>query len=1103
MNRLPRETGMRNPLPFVITVLCLLVGLAWAQEPEAQAMLAQARAAWEREAFDEAATRYRDLRDRAPEDAFVRAGEAQFWLQASLARAGRLEESIAETRVFLEKHPTHRSCDYALYFLGLHLRELGRTEEARAAWTKVIQEHPNGGMVEHARAALEGGVSGGRTTPAPRPREWTEAAEGAGRWLARLAEARGEGVVWPEYEGTRARKVGFYEGAAGIGLFFLNLHRVTGKPEYRDLARNAGRGLLDRAERTESGTSWREEHESDDGKVSALQPSPALYVGAGGIGWFFLALHADTGERSWLDAARGAADGILAAARKEGAAWSWGDDTDIISGPAGFGLFLLDLHRATGDGRYLDGAARAADGLLKVGVKDGDGMKWKSSASLDRFYTGASHGTAGIADFLLRVHKATREARYLQAAEAGARWLLRSAVPDGEGSKWCHYQPGAVDRFQTGWCHGPAGTGRFFLDLHEVTGRREHLDAAVRGGRWLMSEVAAGSPEPRFYGLSMCCGAAGVGDFLLDLHRAVGDGRVLEAAAQVGRHLAAKAHADGDGFKWTNAEHPDGEGKTWFGTGYMTGAAGVGSFLLRLDATMRGMGDRFLVFADKTAIGDPPAAETAEYVVATDRAEADPAYAAVRRLAEHRKGTIVRFRPGEWASLQARLAALRPRHVAFVLPPEVIDLNLHRSILALACRLDADPFVDFAFGYVTGDTPQRMIEMVEHGIRVEAEGLPRTWNEGSVVSQTGSFVSAAAGPPAARSRGFTGRDIHWACVEDDPDVRNFVRKHLPLLAGRGVMSLSGNGDPEGIWLFHDQRNVDREKHWAFDPAKIGHDPDGTMPRITAEAFRGLDLAGAVVWSGTCHSGVLSRAFIEGDIVSTFGRVDRQTEYRVPAERSLARAILACGPVAFLAPIGPNHGYSCLVEQNRAVATGESLGEVMRGRYNEIVLVEGLPLSPEIYRPGEPEFHEDPMRGGGVNRVLYGDPALRPFPAGGRTPFAPVVVREGDGLRITCTVAEEDAFEGWDMFGGDREHPERVRVAVPVPEGFVPAVESVAAAARGRDGKAIPLARTCMAALEQIDGRQVLHLQAGAGRGELSTAGIVVEFRVKPRSATPD
>jgi hypothetical protein len=93
-------------------------------------------------------------------------------------------------------------------------------------------------------------------------------------------------------------------------------------------------------------------------------------------------------------------------------------------------------------------------------------------------------------------------------------------------------------------------------------------------------------------------------------------------------------------------------------------------------------------------------------------------------------------------------------------------------------------------------------------------------------------------------------------------VLDFVDKHLSDLERAGVITMTGNGDPQGIWLFDDHRNMDRARHWDFDPARVGRDEDGSMPRILAARIAKLHLANPVVWSGTCHSGAVQRVFVE-------------------------------------------------------------------------------------------------------------------------------------------------------------------------------------------------------------------------------------------------
>jgi len=1074
----------------LVVLLCTIAALARVGlAQDADALLAKARDHWAAGRYQEAGDAYKQLRDDCPDHEFVRSGGAQFWLWACLDNAGRTDDAIREIDAFLRDYPDHPSCGYALYFLGAAHAKLGDTAKAEEAWRRLLESYPDDPMAARARAALEGS---GPTRPDPTRdlgTDFLDYAAGAAEWLKANATPDGGGLAWPEYGGQTAHPVSFYGGAAGVCLFFLNMHAVTGKQEYADLARQAAAFLTSRAVKRDGGLAWQDEEERDDGAIER-STSPGLYSGAAGIGYVFLCLHRLLGDSEYLEQARGAAEELLASA-KDG---HWDESTDIISGAAGIIPFLLEMNRETGDAKYLDCARSAAEWLLSQGEEDGDGTKWRTAASLERYYTGFSHGTAGVAYALARVYQATSDRRFLEAAERGARWLRSVATEEGGGMKWFHYAPNHLDSFWTGWCHGPAGTCRLFVMLHEMTGEPEYLEAARQGMAWVMSVADPKKEDAEFWGRSMCCGATGIADFALDLYLATGDDAYLEYAGGVARRLMREAKADGTGFRWTNSDTPDERGKVYYGTGHMIGAAGTGTLFLKLHAVLNNAEGRVTPFADKPAAAERADLPKSSHVVLTDLPDDDPYSEAARKLVDYRHGTIVRFEADRLLALRRKLHALQPRYVALVLRPESIDANLQRRMIALATRMDADPFPDFAFGFITGATPEDAIGMVDRTIAAERSGLPKRLVTTSVISEGSCGVYDGADDSLAARLGYDGERVYWACRESDPGVRDFARENMNRLEHSGIVGFYGCGDPEGIWLFSDQRNRDDSKHWDFDPAKVGQDPGGEMPRVTADMLRGLDLGGAVVWSGTCHSGVLRRAFVESDIVSTFGRVSHVTEYDVPADRSLGLAILSDGPSAFLAPIGPNHGYACLPEMYRALSAGLPLGDVMRSRYCEVVLACGGKLDGQLYVPGAPELTEDAMRGGGLNRALFGDPAYHPFPSTDTDYLATTVDPSRDGLLVKCRVVDESAGMFWDMFGDDRANPERLYTVVELPEQLV-AVGDVTATATAADGTAVPVSG-CRWAIEEIDGKRLVHLQANAARGALQHNGVVVEFTVR-------
>jgi lantibiotic modifying enzyme len=103
--------------------------------------------------------------------------------------------------------------------------------------------------------------------------------------------------------------------------------------------------------------------------------------------------------------------------------------------------------------------------------------------------------------------------------------------------------------------------------------------------------LASGIPEQRTPGfwnnVSQCCGSAGVAQFMLDLHGSSRDPKHLAFARKMTADLLARATRDEKGTRWIQAEHRVQPDLLVAQTGYMQGAAGIGMWLLRLDAQQR------------------------------------------------------------------------------------------------------------------------------------------------------------------------------------------------------------------------------------------------------------------------------------------------------------------------------------------------------------------------------------------------------------------------------------------------------------------------------------------------------------------------------------
>jgi lantibiotic modifying enzyme len=407
-----------------------------------------------------------------------------------------------------------------------------------------------------------------------------DAALAAARWLESVALAEPHGLAWMPDPGQPALPhldLSLYHGVSGVALFFAALFESTGDTSHRRLAMGAGSTLLERL---------------DDEPLEA-----GLYTGAAGIGTSLLELWRATGDARFRDGAAAVVERLRRSARPAGAGADWNESTDIVSGSAGIGLFLLAAGDRLGSAPARELAQAAGRRLVELGQTAPGGLRWAMTPDFPRTMPNFSHGTAGVAYFLATLHRdavspATGPGPFLDAAVAGARHLATIAER-GESDELCliyHHEPGGEDLHYLSWCHGPAGTARLFHRLHEITGDSEWRSWVERSARAVLE---SGIPEVRTPGywnnVSQCCGAAGVLDFSLSLYRATGGERYLGFGRRIGADIVHRGTSDdAGGLAWVQAEHRLQPELLVAQTGYMQGAAGIGMALLRLHVVEQG-----------------------------------------------------------------------------------------------------------------------------------------------------------------------------------------------------------------------------------------------------------------------------------------------------------------------------------------------------------------------------------------------------------------------------------------------------------------------------------------------------------------------------------
>jgi len=419
-------------------------------------------------------------------------------------------------------------------------------------------------------------------------RRHLEVALAAERFIRTAAVAEPSGTSWlADPSDLASGRRDLYTGGAGVVLFYLELHRATDDPAHLAVARSGADALLASIDGSRVAAS------GDAAPLGAIS-DPGLYTGLAGIGFVLGEMARQAGDPRYRDGARRIVSLLETRAIARGDGVEWNDTTDIVSGSAGIGLFLLHAADALDlpDARAL--AGRAGRRLLERGRDEVGGRSWPMDDTSTQRFPNFAHGTAGVAYFLATLYQATQDRAFLDAALAGASYLQAIATTDGDSCLIFHHEPDPAGRslHYLGWCHGPAGTARLWYRLWQATGDRAWLDWMSRSARAI---IASGIPDTRTPGfwnnVGVCCGSAGVAEFFLAHHRVTGDAASLAFARRVSAQILGAAIRDGSGIRWPHAEHRRRPSEIAAQTGWMQGAAGIGGWFLHLDAVERGAGE--------------------------------------------------------------------------------------------------------------------------------------------------------------------------------------------------------------------------------------------------------------------------------------------------------------------------------------------------------------------------------------------------------------------------------------------------------------------------------------------------------------------------------
>lgn len=233
--------------------------------------------------------------------------------------------------------------------------------------------------------------------------------------------------------------------------------------------------------------------------------------------------------------------------------------TDLIIGAAGVGIGALILHQATGDPAHLGVLDRCLASVVdSERVESAFGTEVLPERTAIDPAAGRAHGLAGVVELLLyaNAHEDVRIAALAQRAETLiARANGRYALP-----------------LAMSWCQGLAGIGQTLLHAGDALADPHLIALARQAGDVCIASL------PRLSVSSQCCGAAGVGNLLIDLAGHEREQRYWDAANAVLRQMLLRSAGPADAPVFVAGPVEDGSASLSFGT------AGILTFVRRLAA---------------------------------------------------------------------------------------------------------------------------------------------------------------------------------------------------------------------------------------------------------------------------------------------------------------------------------------------------------------------------------------------------------------------------------------------------------------------------------------------------------------------------------------
>lgn len=419
--------------------------------------------------------------------------------------------------------------------------------------------------------------------------EYLETAKAAHGFFEQNKVVTEDGIYWKDRKSVvnpdgKETDLGNYVGSGGVLFYYLELYKVTGNDEYKELVLKAA-DYMD--------VHWRDQVAAAKEGFPVEGITDSIYLGIASVGMMLSVVYENFERDKDLEALKAITDQVISDARTNETGLYWSFDKSMLLG-GGTVLYLYKVYELLKDPRILEAANKGADVIRKEAIEDPrGGYAWTSYAHEGQTRVpNFECGTAGVGYLFTVAYEITRNEQYLNAAKEAANHIKAIAVPQGEGFliPW-HDNPNEETIFYVSTCHGPAGTSRLFYQLYRLTGQQGYLDeieGLYRGLRHI------GVPEKQSKGYwnttCLCCGTAGVLQFLINYSLVSHSAEVKDTAITAGNILLGeqKRNEKLGAVSWPIAFERVKPEMIAENITYGAGAAGIAGALLQLYLFLEG-----------------------------------------------------------------------------------------------------------------------------------------------------------------------------------------------------------------------------------------------------------------------------------------------------------------------------------------------------------------------------------------------------------------------------------------------------------------------------------------------------------------------------------